>query len=260
MGGGRGAVLIELAVSIPLLLLIAFFTLWFCIVQNLRAQLEYVVKNAPYVALARGNPAFYSNGGSGSQIAVVNNFILSGASWTQDQMPRAFRFKAPGANITEDAKIYYDSGDWAITGYDSTSGQYTYETRSIWAYANDYVADIPYAQYSSALVLATAYEGLHMGVGDTLSYPCSPTQAGCAKCRVVVPTGADGAALAAYWGNPLVDPPQLQLVCAASPPEPFHSLFKVGMRLFGGSDVPNPILVASTLPGYTGGGGTGNGA
>ena len=255
-----GAVLIELAVSIPLLLLIAFFSIWFCVVQNLRAQLEYVVTNAPYVAMARGNPAFYSDGTTGAQIAVVNDFINNGASWTQDQMPRAFRFKAPGANISEDAKAYYDTaGNWAITGYDPDLGGYVYEASSIWNYANGGMSPTPYARFASALVLATAYEGLHMGVGDTLSYPCSPTQPGCAKCRVILPAGNDPDALSAYWGNPLVDPPQLQLICAASPPEPFHTLFKVGMRLFGGDNVPNPILIASTLPGQIDDGSHGGG-
>ena len=125
----RGAVLLELAISIPLLLLIAFFALWFCVVQNLRAQLDYVVTNAPFVAVGRGNPQFYANGANGGGIAAVNHFIENIPS-NEDQLSRSFAFKAPGSHITEDALVYYGKngpGDWGITGFDPDAGGNQFE-------------------------------------------------------------------------------------------------------------------------------------
>lgn len=248
-----GAVLLELAVSIPLLLLIAFFALWFSVVQNLRAQLDFVVTNAPFVALARGNSQFYGNGGVGGGIEMVNDFLASIPA-NQTNIPRALFYRSGGVSISEDALQYYGKyggGDWAVTGFD-VDGNLTYESRSIWNHPSNYI------KYSSANLLAAAYEGLHLGVGNTLNYPCSPASTpGCAKCRVILPPEADQTS----FDNPIKVPPQLQLICAASPPEPFYSLFKAGMRMFGGTDVAKPILVASTIPAYTGGdeGGGGGG-
>ena len=227
----HGAVLIELAISIPLLLAIFFGGLWFIVLQNVQSQLEHVVSNAPFAAITRSNPLLFDPSTSppfdGAAVGAIDNFISNPSAGTLP--PLLFHYKNANLGDATTAFILYSGNGWAEPD-DATT---------------------PVTQ-PAAYMLAYAYEGLRLGIGPTLSYPCLPEEhAGCALCKVYYHSIPDP-----KW---ITQPPIAEMTCSASIPDPFYTLFNTATRLLGGSgDYGMFVRSASTFPGADGGtGGSG---
>lgn len=236
-GKERGAILVELALTFPILLLIIYFLLFFAYAMNARAQLASATFNGPLLAATRGNQAIY-----GSQ-ALMSDLNIS----TSDpKFISIFKYPTTGINEPPD----WDNTimtQWAVYPEDYVGSQYTLDDASV-------PRIYPYA-------LAYTYQQAKLGLGPGIRYACLPNKeaenAGCLNCRVILSqTEIDRFADSGY--RSIYDPVPISISCVYQFPAFFSRPIGALLGLFGGGFEEVTTSVSTYSLGSTGGGDNGS--
>lgn len=251
-----GAVFIELALSLPLILLLIAAILFISELINAKGQLRLAVTEGPRFAATRGNSHFFSVSNTNKTVhGPLETFITSGQSGT---LPEILYL---GIN-REIAKSNYSTSptQWHVA-----------------ADANASIYDFSRAHPIDVYALAYTYGMLRNGIPG-IKYPCDPDPdgdssvgRGCMLCQITNPLSnkdtceklddrsADTTSACPY-DRAL---PNVGVICMYHPSGSIAQIVDKFIRFFskGNGGLPEMFLSASTYPpGVDTGGGHGGGA
>lgn len=166
--GERGATMVEAALTLPFLLFGTLFFVWIAVSKNEEATFDAALGSAMRLAATRGDPFLLAPFGTSSSLPAVDNWKSGGGG-------------GPFNPSIEDLMTH--DVDWG------SIGESYYDSYSLGAFASivPNLKDLP-LQYLYTLVYIN--ESMRLGVGNSLRYPCDPTQfsgAGCLDCKFLAP-------------------------------------------------------------------------
>lgn len=249
-----GAIFIELAVTLPIILMLIGAILFLSELINAKGQLRLAVSEGPRLATTRGNMFFFS---SGDENKTANSELDTFVEGNQ-------------AGVLPSILYLGISEPTARSNYSTSPTQWhmlSDETSPVYSFSTAHPIDV-YA-------LAYTYGILRIGIPG-IKYPCDPNPTnprdgrGCLECKVATPlsnkntcTKHDGTAdtsSACPYDRAL---PDTGIVCMYHPAGPAAQIIDSMIRFFtrGNGGLAEMFLSASTYPPGldTGGGGLGGG-
>lgn len=169
--GERGATMIEAALTLPFLLFGIFFFIWIAVSKNEEATFDSALGSAMRLAATRGDPLLLEPFGTEASLTAIDHW-KSGA--------------AGGPYTPSLEELMTHDVDWVSTG------ESYYDSHSTGAFSGvvSHLKEMP-LQYLYSLVYIN--EAMRLGVGNSLRYPCDPTQLGndgCMDCKFLAPDGS----------------------------------------------------------------------